>query len=87
MPRGWSAHHGARRKLATLVGPVEFERTAFVDELGRRRESPASGRISQRAERATHPIAATRLPAGFPAKLNLHLKYVVDAMIATDMLV
>ena len=37
MPRGWSAHHRARRKLATLVGPVEFERTVFVDELGRRR--------------------------------------------------
>lgn len=37
MPRGWPAHHRARRKLATLVGPVEFERTVFVDELGRRR--------------------------------------------------
>ena len=37
MPRGWSAHHRARRKLATLVGPVEFERTVFVDEFGRRR--------------------------------------------------
>ena len=36
-PRGWSAHHRAKRKLATLVGPVEFERTVFVDELGRRR--------------------------------------------------
>lgn len=47
MPRGWSAHHRARRKLATLVGPVEFERTVFVDEFGRRREPPASGRISQ----------------------------------------
>ena len=35
--RGWSAHHRARRKLATLVGPVEFERTVFVDEFGRRR--------------------------------------------------
>ena len=35
MPRGWSAHHRARRKLATLVGPVEFERTVFVDEFGR----------------------------------------------------
>lgn len=37
MPRGWSAHHRARRKLATLVGPVEFERTVFVDAFGRRR--------------------------------------------------
>lgn len=37
MPRGWSAHHRAKRKLATLVGPVEFERTVFVDEFGRRR--------------------------------------------------
>ena len=37
MPRGWSAHHRAKRRLATLVGPVEFERTVFVDEFGRRR--------------------------------------------------
>ncbi len=37
MPKGWSAHCRAKRKLATLVGPVEFERTVFVDEFGRRR--------------------------------------------------
>lgn len=37
MPRGWSAHHRAGRRLATLVGPVEFERTVFLDEFGRRR--------------------------------------------------
>ena len=37
MPRGWSVHHRAKRKLATLLGPVEFERTVFVDEFGRRR--------------------------------------------------
>ena len=37
VPRSWSAHHRAKRKLATLVGPVEFERTVFVDEFGRRR--------------------------------------------------
>ena len=36
-PRGWSAHHRAGRKLATLVGQVEFRRTVFVDEFGRRR--------------------------------------------------
>lgn len=30
-------HHRAKRKLATLLGPVEFERTVFVDEFGRRR--------------------------------------------------
>lgn len=36
-PRGWSAHHRAKRRLATLVGPVEFERTVFTDEFGRRR--------------------------------------------------
>lgn len=37
MPRGWSAHCRAKRKLATLVGLIEFERTVFVDEFGRRR--------------------------------------------------
>lgn len=37
MPRGWSAHCRAGRKMLTLVGPVEFSRTAFVDEFGRRR--------------------------------------------------
>lgn len=37
MPRGWSAHCRAGRKMLALVGPVEFSRTVFVDELGRRR--------------------------------------------------
>lgn len=37
MPRGWKAHCRARRRLATLVGPIEFERTVFVDGFGRRR--------------------------------------------------
>lgn len=36
-PRGWSAHCRAGRKMLTLVGPIEFSRTVFVDELGRRR--------------------------------------------------
>lgn len=37
MPEGWSARCRASRKLFTLVGPVEFRRTIFVDEFGRRR--------------------------------------------------
>lgn len=37
MPKGWSAHCRAKRGLATLVGPIEFRRTVFVDEFGRRR--------------------------------------------------
>lgn len=37
MPAGWSAHCRAGRRIVTLVGPVEFRRTVFVDELGRRR--------------------------------------------------
>ena len=37
MPRGWSVHESAQRTLVTLVGAVTFERTIFLDELGRRR--------------------------------------------------
>ena len=37
MPRGWSVHEHAKRTLVTLVGAVTFERTIFLDELGRRR--------------------------------------------------
>lgn len=36
-PRGWSVHSRERRTLLTMVGPVEFERTCFTDEFGRRR--------------------------------------------------
>lgn len=36
-PRGWTVHSRERRTLLTLVGPVAFERTAFLDRFGRKR--------------------------------------------------
>lgn len=36
-PRAWSAHERAGRSLATLLGRLEFSRTVFIDEFGRRR--------------------------------------------------
>lgn len=37
VPREWSVGERARRTVLTLVGPVTFERTVFLDEFGRRR--------------------------------------------------
>ena len=36
-PEGWSVHAKERRSLVTLVGRIEFFRTCFKDEYGRRR--------------------------------------------------